>query len=540
MGTFGLADAYFFRPPAHVRDPERVVRLYATGVDDAAGRIDMVRFAYSHLRGLENARLPAMLAAYATDEQSAIVGDAHATFTVAAVSRRFFDVMGVRPELGSFALGDANGGGVASVVLSDRAARRFFGGGAASLGQTVRIRDMHFRVIGVTPAGFTGGDVSAPDAWVSLEEAGHLMRGRDWRTSDAWWLGLVGRVVREADIPVLAAGTSVVLARELERTAAFARPPTVTAAALRPGSAPEVSPVGRSLILVSAAGASLLLIASVNVGCLFLLRGLERQREFAICRAIGATSGTVVRDVLAEVGILAGISTLIAAGAVLVFGEILIGGLAREAPVLMAVFRIRTAFIAASAGLAGLLVCGLVALAGVLLFPAALGSRERLGGARARGQVWLNVITAGQASATAALVAGAMLLAVNLVGLKRMEMGVDIADVTLVSVGRGYAHERPAKTEAFLQRLAARLAEEPTIESVSLAISAPFLSSVGVAVNAPDHPGVWQTKGGVPYLNAVSSNYFRGVGMRFLRGRPFTTADSLSLRKVAIINETFA
>jgi putative ABC transport system permease protein len=242
---------------------------------------------------------------------------------------------------------------------------------------------------------------------------------------------------------------------------------------------------------------------------------------------------------LAEVGILAGISTLIAAGAVLAFGEILIGGLAGEAPVLMAVFRIRTAFIAASAGLAGLLVCGLVALAGVLLFPAALGSRERLGGARARGQVWLNVITAGQASATAALVAGAMLLAVNLVGLKRMEMGVDIADVTLVSVGRGYAHERPAKTEAFLQRLAARLAEEPTIESVSLAISAPFLSSVGVAVNAPDHPGVWQTKGGVPYLNAVSSNYFRGVGMRFLRGRPFTTADSLSLRKVAI-NETFA
>jgi predicted permease len=80
----------------------------------------------------------------------------------------------------------------------------------------------------------------------------------------------------------------------------------------------------------------------------------------------------------------------------------------------------------------------------------------------------------------------------------------------------------------------------PGVETASLTIGTPFQSSfsVGLAVSGQDT--LPKLPGGGPYVSAVTSDYFRTVGTRLLRGRLFTPADGPTGARIALINETMA
>src|SRR2546428_8416397 len=117
---FGVVDTLLFRPPPHVQDPERVVRLYFRRRLPAFGTTTSSITGYPLYTLIrESARSFDALAAY-TYSQKASLGrgvDARRVRVVLA-SASYFPLLGVRPALGRFYLADeAPPAGPAGVVL---------------------------------------------------------------------------------------------------------------------------------------------------------------------------------------------------------------------------------------------------------------------------------------------------------------------------------------------------------------------------------------------------------------------------------------
>jgi predicted permease len=97
-----------------------------------------------------------------------------------------------------------------------------------------------------------------------------------------------------------------------------------------------------------------------------------------------------------------------------------------------------------------------------------------------------------------------------------------------------------AQVRALYARALERVRAIPGVEAASLTIGTPFQTSFSVQTKAEGWDSLPKFPGGGPYVSAVSSDYFRTVGTRLLRGRVFTVADGASKERVAVVNETMA
>src|SRR5437016_7097523 len=100
---FGVVDRLFFRPPAHVVDPDRVVRLYVTTTDSPWGTNTSPIGTYPRYEDFrDHARSFAGVAAYGRGTLSLGLGPQAEPVTARLVPASFFTVVGVLPELGRF------------------------------------------------------------------------------------------------------------------------------------------------------------------------------------------------------------------------------------------------------------------------------------------------------------------------------------------------------------------------------------------------------------------------------------------------------
>src|SRR5882762_3286069 len=100
---FGVVDRLFFRPPAHVADPDRVVRLYVTTTSPLWGSSTSPIGTYPRYEDLrDHGRSFAAVASYGRGRLSLGLGPQAEPVTGRLVTASFFSVLGVRPELGRF------------------------------------------------------------------------------------------------------------------------------------------------------------------------------------------------------------------------------------------------------------------------------------------------------------------------------------------------------------------------------------------------------------------------------------------------------
>ena len=405
------------------------------------------------------------------------------------------------------------------------------------------------------------------------------------RTREVWgwrWLDDLGRDLRHAvrDLgraPGFAATVVVVLALAIgANTAMFG---IVYGMLIRPlpYSDPEaidvrvvslqdelVAGYRPALLALTAATLLVLLIAAINVAGLLLARGVARQRALAVCAALGAGRGRLVRQLLTESVVLS-----LGGGAL---------GLAAATVVLRAVPALVPGDIAqlhevSVDGVVLAFTLGLSVAVGVLFgaVPAWQWSRRDLvrtlneGGAQSAGGFRLlrssrtrALLATSQVALALLLLVGAGLLLRSFVGLVTVDRGYDPANVIAARVSNptlgiplsGMTPEMMAELRTRSLRFSEallggteRLASLPGVTAIGLSSGLPLLNSnrrtAAVSVDGRPPPSD-PSESPQAVLQLTSPGYFDVMRLRLRQGRLYSRLDAAGSPRVVVVNETFA
>ena len=211
----------------------------------------------------------------------------------ASVTRNFFSVIGLSPEIGrAFSEDEDKAGAPPVVVISDRLWRRAFNADPSVLGRSITLHDSNYTVIGVMPAQMTSPQDS--DFWLSLTR----------RTPDIWAQRFIHPMIfvwgkLKPGVTVEQARTEMKgIAARLEK--AYPDTNGSETAVVTPLLDNLVGKYKTNLALLLGAVGLVLLIACANLANLFAARGAARSREFAVHAAVGATRGQIIKKLLME------------------------------------------------------------------------------------------------------------------------------------------------------------------------------------------------------------------------------------------------
>jgi putative ABC transport system permease protein len=442
------------------------------------------------------------------------------------VSASFFPLLGIKPFLGrTFLPEEDTRGGNKVAMLSYELWRRRFGMQSDILGKEILLDGVRYNVIGVMPAGFRFS-TTPDDVWLPLAEL--LEGGRG-----GWFLNVIAKLKPGVTL-ARAQAEMTAIADQLARQYPLNRGQKVRVGSLRERYSDDLRP---ALLALFAAVALVLLIACLNVANLLLARAASRQREIAIRVALGAGRLRIARQVLTE-------SILLA----------LLGG---TLGLLLATGGVHALYAALPAPMHPLQTPGvdvhvlgftlLVSLlTGIIFGMAPMGStfsadlaqilRRGAGGPVGDpGRGWpRGFLVVSEVALAVVLLTGAGLLIKSFVRLSQVDPGFRAENVLTVSMTR----TKPGDA-AFYSGVLERVDALPGITAAGVVNILPLSGrqwgqNITIEGRSPRAPGDFI------FANhrAVSLNYFRAMGVRQLKGRPFTAHDLYA--PVAIINQTMA
>ncbi len=542
---FGLIDRLLLRGPAHVRDSDRVVRLYESHLVPGMGDFTTSTVGYVFYAAVrDGTRAFERVAAYSGAQEVTSGRGAEATRVAASwVTWDFFPTLGATPTLGRFFAREETAPPVGEnvAVIGHRLWRSRFGGAHDVLGRTIEIGDERYTIIGVAPAGLTGVELAPVDVWLPMSARARRMTD-DWaRAWDVQFLNVIARL-RDDATSARASSEATTAARRaytgdepgLSEMRVTARPIWFDDAGRE---ASEVS-VSRWLFGVSGV---VLLIVCANVVNLLLARARHRRREVAVRVALGAGRGRLVRLLLAESALLAlggAVAGLVAAqwGGALVRRTLLPDVDWAASAVDARVLAFTVAAVVVTTLLIGLVPAVRATRPGM---GEALreGAREG-GGRRSRLRIGL---TMAQAALSAVLLVGAGAFVRSLTHARSLDLGIEPERVLAVSMqwpGAGEA-DRSAR-DARVDRSMEAIRTLPGVEHAAVAVGTPFRTRFQTRLRAEGWDSLPTLPGGGPNISAVSSDYFATLGVAILRGRGFTGADRAGSERVTVVNETMA
>jgi predicted permease len=542
--VFSVADGVLFRPLPYAA-PERLVSVAAT-----IRARDMLnwRFGAIDLAAWRAASVDLLtLAAFGSDRAVTIVlPDAPHDISVAPVTVDFLGVLGVAPALGrDFGEADADASATPAMLITDALWRRRFQADPAIVGRTIVANGVPTVVAGVLPRDFEFPAIRSrhrPDALVALRAGASGDTRQDTR------LDGVGRLADGATAEQAAAVLDRVAARM--RSPSGLRDTPIDGAVVTPLAEILVTRTRSIMLLLVGAVASLLLIGCANVANLLLARGTDRQGEFALRAALGASRAALLRLQLLESAVL-GVAGGLVGTAVAWLALGVIAPLVPEDLTLLKAIALDGRALAVSAGLS---------MATVLLFgvgPAWRSSRVSLtstigtsaarvtaGRLRARQAI----VASEVALATVLVIAGA-LMANGMIRLLQLDHGFATAGVLTVRAEQPRGLEAPTRSTTFVDRVISSVRALPGVTAVGAIDHPPFEETMyGASFSVEGMPDDWMREGasiegaGVccTQNHAVSAGYFDAVGVPVLRGRAFTAEDAGAAEKVAIVSERLA
>ena len=540
--VFSLIQGVLLTPPPY-RQPQQLVLIPAARTDGQQMARPRGWPAAQWMEWQKEAKSFEAIAAYAWSFGFLIRSDGSESMEGMVVTQDYFRVVGLQPVLGrTFLESEAVGTTAPVIILGYSLWQRKFNGDPNIVGKTIRIsrRDTSPTVIGVMPPGIRflpspsnaqepNYDVNAHvDYWIPARPSPARLKQPDW--------DVVGRLQSGTTLNQAQTELAVIAARQAQADHDFE------------GMTPQLQSLtaelnrdGRRILLpLLGAAALVLLIACGNAAALLLVRGLQRQQDYAVRSALGVGRAALFRQVSTENLLLAFFGGAFGVG--LAFGIVkvfkLIGG--HAIPRLDAV---TTGWPVLACGLGSAVVAAV--LAG--LFPALRASRldpmhvlKSAGPKSSAGRGerrLLRGVTTVQTALTLALLVGAGLLIRTMLNLSKVQSGYNTGHILTVSV-TAVQGDWPD----FHRRALERVSALPGVQYAAFAWGVPLTGNnwpAAVEIEGLPAAGKASDRLSLP-LRSVTPDYFKLLGLTISDGRDFRSTDTRNAPGVAVINQSFA
>lgn len=460
------------------------------------------------------------------------------------VGGSYFDVMGLHPVLGRL-LNEHDDGPNAdgAAVLTHRFWTTGLHSDPTVIGKTVRLGTRTAIVVGVLEPSVpypTETEIFANVITSPHHLSATMVTGREHRMTE-----LFGRLAPGADVESARAELRAVHGAMIkEHPEAYPAKSDFRIDAVRLRD--QITSRARTVLLVLLAASGLVFIIAVsNVANLILARSVRREGELAVRAALGASSATLRRTLLAE--------SLVLCGSGAVLGVVIAGPMVTVLGRYAARFSVRAMDLSLDASMlwvgVGLALVASVLLAFVPRLPnadASHGFALSSGGLRITGATSrrLRMFAVTQIAASFVLLAGAGMLLATLLQLQATRPGFETQRVLAVNIPLMSFGKTPEQIRGFYREIRRRLAELPGVEQIAFGSTVPWrdaggpggglaFSVEGLAhENANDDPHA--------RTRSVSPGFFAALGVPILAGRDFTDADRMDAERVVIISASIA
>ncbi len=462
-------------------------------------------------------------------------------------SGNYFDVLGVQAALGrAFTTEDDKAPGAHPVtVLTYACWQKRFGGDPGIVGKTVIVNGHNYSVIGVMPKGFIGSEIGyQTEMWFPIMMQKQIEPSNDYLESrDSENIFVQGRLKpgvsvaqAEAALKGIAAQLAAEFPNQNENKTINLSPAGLFGSFLR---GPTLQFAGVLMAIVGL----VLLLACTNLANLLLARATERRKEIAIRLAIGASRVRLIRQLLTESVLLAGLGGVLGlllaywlVDAMMAFKPPMDIPLATDLHI-----DYRVLLFTGLASLVTGVVFGLLpALQATKpeLVPA-LKDETSVGGYR---RSWLRsglVVLQMSLSLVLLVCAGlvlrglqrAQLLNPGFVPQNAIEMSFDLAL-------QGYDG---ARAKQFKQQLLDRVRALPGVQQAGLTDFLPLSMNINQnSIYVEGRPAERGANAPISMVSSASPGFLPALGARLLQGRDFDAQDGENRPRTSIVNETFA
>lgn len=531
-GMFGVVNKVMLEPLPYPNSDRLMVLFGTSPGSDLPERFALGNEFYVHYK--EHSKLLAGIFSFASGTSTFRAGERVERIPMAWPTNDMYATLGVRPQLGRLPRAED---GDDAVVISDRLWSTWFGRDASVVGKWYFVSDSMKQVVGVMPPEFAvpsdetmlwiSGEIRASDVSPGNFGTPLVVRLKEGVTTEQLAVELKQLA---GQLPARFGGRAA-YAQVIER---FRPVPLPLLEAM-------VGPTVRtSLLILLGAVALVLLVACANVANLFMVRAETRRRDITVRRAVGASSGQLVRYQMAEsfvVALIAGVLAVVLSAVTLpVFLRAAPEGIPRLAEVRLDLPTVGAA----------LLLVLLVALAcGVA--PAVRAASADLSGLRESGRGSIggrhwgrDLLVVLQTALALVLLIGSALLVQSFRRLSSVDPGYDIRNIYTFQ----FAPQQP------------QLNDGPSLGQMHLNMmdrlrALPGVSAVGVVNNIPLDEGTGglrvltdgmasDASGQLLDLNFTGGDYFRAMGITLLQGRTFTNQEAVSPNTSVVISRSAA
>ena len=537
--VFSVVRGVLLRPLPHA-DGERLVYLRQSA--QLAG-VDNALFSVPEIVDYRAASAFTGLAEFSAQSYNLTARGEPTQVLAGVVSGNFFEVMGLRPEVGRvFDVGDDGAAAAPGVVLSYDYWMRAFGGDPGVVDEVVDL--------GATAATVVGVVQQAPfypertDIFVNMVTSPHhldatMVHGRTHRMTEVFGRLGAGSTIEQAQAEIDGIATRVM--RDNPDSYEAAAGYRVRASAL---SEILTERATGTIYLLWTAAAFVLLIALASVANLVLTRSIRRERELVVRAALGAGAARLRRLLLVESALLA------------VSGSGLGFFLALTGPNVLTSFAARYTPRATEISLDGMVLSFTVAIAALVALalawaPALPGGRSGVEASLASAGTRTTAnrkyrrmqrgLVVAQVALSVTLLTGAGLLVRTLVNLYDLDVGADLDGVLTVEVPLAGTGRPSPELRLAYERMRTEIASLPGVTEAGIGSEVPLrdnefqleIKAEGVAPN-PDEPTP------TAQYRTATPEFFRAAGIELLAGREFESTDEAGAALVVILNQELA